>query len=161
MVKSIEVCADILYVKPKVVWTFLAFLAIVSIVMPTAASAQAATSDVKRECVLDREVRCLIAELSGKAPESERAEAASDLAAALTTADPPLDPQTAQRVREAIVKALHDRSVAVRVATITALGEYGDESMIPVLYAVAKSDPILSVRDYTARAIARMRKRQQ
>jgi hypothetical protein len=45
------------------------------------------------------------------------------------------------------------------VATVTALADFGDESMVPLLQSVAKTDPILSLRDYTALAIARMCKR--
>jgi HEAT repeat protein len=123
------------------------------------AGAQADKHDSKQVCPLDHEVRCLITELSGKGSESARAEAASDLVEALTTADPPLDVQTSLRVREAVLKTLHDRSVDVRVATVTAVGEFGDESLIAALYDVAKSDPVLSLRDYAARAIARARKR--
>jgi hypothetical protein len=102
---------------------------------------------------------CLIAEVSGKDSGSTRAQSAMTLVQAMAIANPPLDLATAQRARDVVVKALRDRSVEVRVATVTALAEFGDESMVPALQLVAKSDPVLSLRDYTAGAIARMRKR--
>jgi HEAT repeat protein len=88
-----------------------------------------------------------------------RAQSAMTLVQAMAVANPPLDVATAQRARAVVVNALSDRSVEVRVATVTALAEFGDESMIPALLSVAKSDPVVSFRDYTAGAIARMRKR--
>jgi hypothetical protein len=102
---------------------------------------------------------CLIAEVSGNDAGLTRAGAAAVLVQALSMADPPIDPQTAQRARETIRRALRDRSDAVRIATVTALADFGDESIVPDLRLVAKSDPILSLRDYTALAITRMRKR--
>jgi hypothetical protein len=102
---------------------------------------------------------CLISEVSGREPGAMRAEAASALVQAIATANPQLDSHTSVRAHEAVVKALRDRSVEVRVATVTALADFGDESTIPLLQSVAKSDPILSLRDYTAQAIARMCKR--
>src|SRR5215471_5070216 len=102
---------------------------------------------------------CLIAEVSGNDAGLTRAGAAAVLVQALAMADPPLDPQMEQRVRETIRRALRDRSDAVRIATVTALADFGDESTVPELRIVAKSDPILSLRDYTALAITRMRKR--
>jgi hypothetical protein len=43
----------------------------------------------------------------------------------------------------------------------TTLSTHGNaaESMIPLLQSIAKTDPVLSLRDYTALAITRMRKR--
>jgi|SRR5580765_2005605 hypothetical protein len=102
---------------------------------------------------------CLISEVSGREPGAIRAEAASALVQAIATANPRLDSHTSVRAHEAVVKALRDRSVEVRVATVTALADFGDESMVPLLQSVAKTDPILSLRDYTALAIARMCKR--
>jgi hypothetical protein len=102
---------------------------------------------------------CLISEVSGKDSGSMRAQSAMTLVQAMAVANPPLDLATAQRARDIVVKALRDRSLEVRVATVTALAEFGDESMVPALQLVAKSDPVLSLRDYTAGAIARMRKR--
>lgn len=102
---------------------------------------------------------CLITEVSGRASAPMRADAAAALVQAIATANPPLETHTSVRAREAVLKALHDRTVDVRVATVTALAEFGDESAIPLLRSVAKSDPILSLRDYTAQAIARMCKR--
>lgn len=145
--------------KRKAVWALLVVLASTAIFAPAPARAQTGAADSKRACLLEHEVRCLILELSGKEQGPARAEAASDLVAALTTADPPLDAQTALRAREAVLKALRDRSVDVRVATVTAVEQFGDESMIPALQAVATSDPILSLRTYTALAISRMTKR--
>jgi hypothetical protein len=102
---------------------------------------------------------CLIAEVTGNDAGLTRAGAAAVLVQALVMAEPPLDSQTEQRARETIRRALRDRSDAVRIATITALADFGDESIVPDLRIVAKSDPILSLRDYTALAITRMRKR--
>lgn len=102
---------------------------------------------------------CLIAEVSGNDAGLTRAGAAAVLVQALAIADPPLDPQMEQRARETIRRALRDHSDAVRIATVTALADFGDESIVPELRLVAKSDPILSLRDYTALAITRMRKR--
>src|SRR5215467_3760117 len=102
---------------------------------------------------------CLIAEVTGNDAGLTRAGAAAVLVQALVMADPPLDSQTEQRARETIRRALRDRSDAVRIATVTALADFGDESIVPELRLVAKSDPILSLRDYTALAITRMRKR--
>jgi hypothetical protein len=155
-------------------------VAIVMVTLATPALCQAQTGkiDVKQICIRMREVSyadvdfagavaahasvivgCLISEVSRHDPGTMRAEAASALVQTIATAKPPLDPQTAQHARETVVKALRDRSVDVRVATVTALADFGDESMIPALQAVAKSDPILSLRDYTALAITRMCKR--
>jgi hypothetical protein len=102
---------------------------------------------------------CLIGEVSGADSGLTRAGAAAVLVQALAMADPPLDLQMEQRARETIRRALHDRSDAVRIATVTALADFGDASVVPSLVAVAKSDPILSLRDYTALAIARLQKR--
>ena len=102
---------------------------------------------------------CLIAEVSGNDAGLTRAGAAAVLVQAIAMADPPLDLRTAQRARETVRHALRDRSDAVRIATVTALADFGDESIVPELRVVAKSDPILSLRDYTALAITRMRKR--
>jgi hypothetical protein len=102
---------------------------------------------------------CLITEVTGNDAGLIRAGAAAVLVQAIAMADPPLDPQTAQRARETVHRALRDRSDAVRIATVTALAEFGDESTVPALQIVAKSDPIFSLRDYTALAITRMRKR--
>ena len=102
---------------------------------------------------------CLISEVTGHDPGTTRAEAASSLVQAMALAEPPLDAQTAQRAREVVARALRDRSVEVRVATVSAVAEFGDQSMVPALQAVAKSDPVLSLRDYTALAIERLRKR--
>lgn len=102
---------------------------------------------------------CLIAEVTGNDAGLTRAGAAAVLVQALVMADPPLDAQMAQRARETVRHALRDRSDAVRIATVTALADFGDESIVPELRLVAKSDPILSLRDYTALAITRMRKR--
>jgi hypothetical protein len=102
---------------------------------------------------------CLIAEVSGNDAGLTRAGAAAVLVQAVAMADPPLDPQMEQRARETIRRALRDHSDAVRIATVTALADFGDESIMPELRVVAKSDPILSLRDYTALAITRMRKR--
>ena len=102
---------------------------------------------------------CLISEVSAHSPGSMRAEAAAALVQTVSTANPPLEPQIGQRARETVLKALHDKSVEVRVATITAIADFGDQSMVPHLVSVAKTDPILSVRDYTALAISRMGKR--
>lgn len=102
---------------------------------------------------------CLISELLGRNPGSTRAEAASALVQAMSTATPALDAKTSLRAREAVLSALRDRAVEVRVATVTALAEFGDETMVPALQMVAKSDPILSLRDYTALAVTRMCKR--
>jgi HEAT repeats len=102
---------------------------------------------------------CLISEVSAHAPGSMRAEAAAALVQTMASANPPLDPQIAQRARETVLKALHDKSVEVRVATITATADFGDQSMVAPLESVAKSDPVLSVRNYTGLAISRMCKR--
>lgn len=102
---------------------------------------------------------CLISELLGRKPGETRAEAASALVQAMATAHPALGATTSLRAREAVLKALRDRAVEVRVATVTALAEYGDETMVPALQVVAKTDPILSLRDYTALAVTRMCKR--
>ena len=102
---------------------------------------------------------CLIAEVSGSDSGLTRAGAAAVLVQAIAMADPPLDPQMEQRARETIRRALRDRSDAVRIATVTALADFGDASIVPALVAVAKSDPVFSLRDYTALAIARLHKR--
>src|SRR3954471_2512542 len=107
----------------------------------------------------DAVVGCLISELSGKGAASTRAEAALVLVRTITNVDPPLGSVTARGARVAIVRALRDRSFDVRVATVSALGEFGDATMIPALQSVATSDPTFSLRDYTASAIARIRKR--
>jgi HEAT repeat protein len=102
---------------------------------------------------------CLISELLGRKPGSARADAASALVQAMATATPALDAKTSLRAREAVLNALRDRAVEVRVAAVTALADYGDETMVPALQMVAKSDPILSLREYTALAVSRMCKR--
>ena len=102
---------------------------------------------------------CLIAEVSGNDSGLTRAGAAAVLVQALAMADPPLDTQMEQRAREAVRRALRDRSDAVRIATVTALADFGDASSVPALVLVAKTDPILSLRDYTALAITRLHKR--
>jgi putative Ca2+/H+ antiporter (TMEM165/GDT1 family) len=148
---------------------------IVAMALPALSQAQTGKIDSKQICIRMREasyadvdfagavaahasviVGCLISEVSRHDPGTMRADAASALVQAIATAHPPLDPQTAQHARETVLKALRDRSVDVRVATVTALAEFGDESMIPALQAVAKSDPVLSLRDYTALAITRL-----
>ena len=145
---------------------------------PALCQAQTAKIDAKQICIRMREasyadvdfagavathanviIGCLISEVSRHDPGTMRADAASALVQTIATAHPPLDPQTAQHARETVLKALRDRSVDVRVATVTALADFGDESMIPALQTVAKSDPVLSLRDYTALAITRMCKR--
>ena len=150
----------------------------VALATPSLCRAQAAKNDSKQICIRMREasyadvdfagsvaahasviVGCLISEVSRHDPGTMRAEAASALVQVIATANPPLDPQTAQHARDTVLRALRDRSVDVRVATVTALADFGDGSMIPALQAVAKSDPILSLRDYTANAITRLCKR--
>jgi len=42
---------------------------------------------------------------------------------------------------------------------VTALADFGDQPMMAALQNVAKSDPILSLRDYAALAVERVRKR--
>ena len=149
-----------------------------AVAQPAICRAQTTKADAKQICILMHETSysdveyagslaahgnviagCLISEVSAHAPGSMRAEAAAALVQTMAKANPPLDPQTAQRARETVLKALHDKSVEVRVATITAMTDFGDESMVPELISVAKSDPVLSLRDYTALAITRMRKR--
>jgi HEAT repeat protein len=153
-------------------------LALAALTPPALCRAQTGSAGAKQICIRMREasyadvdfagsvaahanviVGCLISEVSRHDPGTMRADAASALVQTMATAHPPLDPQTAQHARETVLKALRDRSVDVRVATVTALAEFGDESMIPALQAVAKSDPVLSLRDYTALAITRMCKR--
>ncbi len=152
--------------------------AMVAATTPALRAAQTPKIDAKRACLLARDARhadddfaatlaayghevadCLILEIDGNEPDAQRAEAASALVQALATARPSFDAATSQHARAAIVKALRDRSVGVRVATVTALADFGDESMIPALLSVARADPVLSFRDYTARAITTMRKR--
>ena len=149
-----------------------------AVMMPSFCVAEEAKVDVKQTCIVVRQLNraddefaatlsahgsvvagCLISEVLGKEAGARRAEAASALVQAMATANPPLDAHTSARAREAVVKALHDRTVDVRVATVTALADFGDESTIPLLQPVAKSDPVLSLRDYTALAITRMCKR--
>src|SRR5262252_3226215 len=153
-------------------------LAIAVTAQPAIGQAQMSKSDARQICILMHEASysdagfagslaangnviagCLIAEVSRHNPGSMRAEAASALVQTIATANPPLDPQISQRARETVLKALRDKSVEVRVATITAMADFGDQSMVPQLESVAKSDPVLSLRDYTALAITRMCKR--
>jgi hypothetical protein len=154
------------------------FALVTTLAAPSVCRAQAAKIDSKHACLLAREAHytddefaavlvahgnlmagCLISEVSGKEPGAARGEAAAALVQTIATANPPIEAETSLRARQAVVKALHDRSVEVRVATVTALTDFGDESVIPALLSVAKSDPILSLRDYTARAITTIRKR--
>ncbi|MGA3107231.1 MAG: HEAT repeat domain-containing protein [Terriglobales bacterium] len=67
------------------------------------------------------------------------------LVQALAKADS-LDPGTAQAVRQIVRDALNDRDEGVRAFTVHALGEYGEEDMIPALRTVAETDSSSEVR---------------
>lgn len=159
-------------------YSLIAAIVLAAAATASSGSAEEAKADSKHTCIVVRALDraepeyaatlsahgsvvagCLISELTGREPDAMRAEAASALVQAIATARPPLEAQLSARARDAVLKALRDRTVEVRVATVTALAEFGDESMVPALRLVAKSDPVLSLRDYTALAVTRMCKR--
>jgi HEAT repeats len=94
-----------------------------------------------------------------------RAEAAPTLVRALADKKDGLDPETAQKARQVILRALQDPSEAVRSKTVMSLERFGTPDMIPALKEVAKSDPAgggdhgFWIREYAVRAIAAIQSR--
>ncbi len=70
-----------------------------------------------------------------------RAEAAPTLVRALADGKNGLDPETAQKARQVILRGLQDPSEAVRSKTVESLERFGAPDMIPALKEVAKLDP--------------------
>lgn len=46
-----------------------------------------------------------------------------------------------ERIQQAIVAGLHDRSIGVRLTTVRAVGQFGTPQMTPILQEIARSDP--------------------
>jgi HEAT repeat protein len=94
-----------------------------------------------------------------------RAEAAPTLVRALADGKDGLAPEAAQKAREVILRALQDRSEAVRSKTVKSLERFGAPDMIPALKQVANSDPANGgdhsfwIREYAVRAIAAIQSR--
>jgi hypothetical protein len=98
-------------------------------------------------------VPCLI-EMFGSDVGLTRAEAAPLLVQALAKGRNQLDPATAEKAKQSILTALHDSEEAVRSSTVRALGEFGEEDMIPALRQVAEGDPSPEVHGHSIRKSA-------
>jgi hypothetical protein len=76
-----------------------------------------------------------------------------------------LDQRTTQAAKGLILKALSDPEEADRINTIEALGNFGEEDMIPALRRIARADPAApapngdSIRKWATEAIAKIEKR--
>jgi hypothetical protein len=93
-----------------------------------------------------------------------RAEASAVLVQALGKSKSQINLPTTQEVKQVVRKALRDPDDSVRSFTVRALGEFGEEDMIPALQQVADADPSPEVQGHTIRksatdAIASIQKR--
>lgn len=78
-----------------------------------------------------------------------RAQAVGVLIQALAKSKNDLDAETTKRARNVAQLALSDRSDAVRIEAVEALGRFGDSEMVPALQRVAESDPAISHTSHT------------
>ena len=83
-----------------------------------------------------------------------RAEAAGVLVQAVAKAKDQLDRNTIGIANQLIVRALRDRDDAVRSTSVSALGKFGGQDMIPALEQVAQSDPSPEVQGHSIRKSA-------
>jgi hypothetical protein len=108
-------------------------------------------------------VPCLI-QMYGSDVGLIRAKASPVLVQVLAKAKDQLDPNTIDKAKQVIARALRDPEDSVRSSSVRALGKFGGEEMIPALKQVSESDPSPEVQGHSIRksaldAIAAIQKR--